>query len=1009
MVRIPRNEQSVGFKSVDMPMSSGDGYQAPGKAMEQMGKAISGLAGPLSGLGEAFQAEQDKADGYRDDLKQLQFKNELDLANIKHEQEYQGEGNNYAAERAQVFQSLQEKYMGQMSPRGQQRFSLRSEAWRGEHNERSMRFEYGRKEQSLFTGTSAQINGEASKLTLRYGPVAWQQQAADGTIVPPKMEEVEAAVLEVNRSIEAMVARFPDPAKQDALRRQGADAMFKFLQTIPAEYRGQTTMRMLQQLEAMQPPGQPPGPASNISGEVQRWGGGTNPKEMKTYIPGNFNIRPSGDMSIIEAPGAKFRVSSGYVDRFAGLIADLNAEGVQVKGDQSGGYANRNIAGTNVRSRHAAGEAIDINWSENARGAKGSIAKQLGDDKIREIAARHGLKWGGDWSNRDDMHFEVDRNARPSVSYARMGVGAPGPAVAAAQAEAPPVSQRGLTRVAGLPSQTMTDAGPQGAGNDNRAPNTIPSADNSNTGNTGGQPQQVAQGSNVVPMRQPVAGQRTTGSHLAEKLREHLPALMAAENRAVAGLVKQVEDAAGKGFAHARLPEIEGKVKQTGDPRLVAQLEAAKQALAITVNLRKAPPAVITNVANEMRAQMAGKATPDQLAKLDIVEKLASNSSKALRDDPITWAFRANVVPEPGLLVPDAVIGALGRAQTDGERTAIEGAAVEGLKERLALAQTVEANYGSEFKFFTEPERAKWGELVKGGGQPLLAALGVVGQLGPENAARVINEIEDGVQTSKEMRAGAAHAAWLMAHNVNTQAAKDIATAIQMRADPQYKGSKLNRAETVIKFNEAMGTALYAFPNTERDALMNAAEAVFEVRNKAGTWDSKSADIYKGIVKELIGERTKGGVTYGGIIGNPWIGKNRPEIIPPSVSQAAWGSLLESISVADLKEAGLPVPVYNNGQPVPMMTAMNARLVNVGDGRYQISLGDPNIRGGEKWVMAGPSPVADTPEAKVKTGRVPAMPEGAASTAQIAPQREFVLEWKKLEPILRRRRPDAFY
>ena len=88
---------------------------------------------------------------------------------------------------------------------------------------------------------------------------------------------------------------------------------------------------------------------------------------------------------------------------------------------------------------------------------------------------------------------------------------------------------------------------------------------------------------------------------------------------------------------------------------------------------------------------------------------------------------------------------------------------------------------------------------------------------------------------------------------------------------------------------------------------------------------------------------------------------------------------------------------------------MNGRLVNVGDGRYMISLGDPTVRGGEKWVMAGPTPVANTPANEVKSGKVPAMPEGAASTAQTAPQREFVLEWKKIEPILRRRRPDAFY
>jgi hypothetical protein len=138
----------------------------------------------------------------------------------------------------------------------------------------------------------------------------------------------------------------------------------------------------------------------------------------------NPTITPSGDMSIITGrSGARLRVSSTYAERFAGLIADLEAEGVEIKPDQSGGYANRNIRGTNTPSRHSHGEAIDINWSENARGTKGSI-RQIGEDKIRALAAKHGLKWGGDWKNPDDMHFEVDRSASPARS--RPGVYAAG-------------------------------------------------------------------------------------------------------------------------------------------------------------------------------------------------------------------------------------------------------------------------------------------------------------------------------------------------------------------------------------------------------------------------------------------------------------------------------------------------------------------------------------------------------------------------------------------------------
>ena len=127
----------------------------------------------------------------------------------------------------------------------------------------------------------------------------------------------------------------------------------------------------------------------------------------------SYNIKPAGGgHAIIDmGQGARFRVSEAHADRFAGLLSDLEAAGVKVDGGQSGGYANRNIAGTNTRSRHADGEAIDINWNENARGAAGKIREVIPPEKIREIAKANGLKWGGDWNNPDDMHFEVDRNA----------------------------------------------------------------------------------------------------------------------------------------------------------------------------------------------------------------------------------------------------------------------------------------------------------------------------------------------------------------------------------------------------------------------------------------------------------------------------------------------------------------------------------------------------------------------------------------------------------------------
>ena len=159
-----------------------------------------------------------------------------------------------------------------------------------------------------------------------------------------------------------------------------------------------------------------------------------------TSAEGQVNAANQGDQSTENVPGlppgeglATIRSSNGvgcevaeiFQANFQGLIDDLEATGYVIR--TLGGYCNRNQRGGSRPSFHAMGAAIDINaYAPNGyaktRPSGWNPGVTRGVDKgcdfplnVGEIAARHGLGWGGNWSAPwDPMHFSaasVERGA----------------------------------------------------------------------------------------------------------------------------------------------------------------------------------------------------------------------------------------------------------------------------------------------------------------------------------------------------------------------------------------------------------------------------------------------------------------------------------------------------------------------------------------------------------------------------------------------------------------------
>ena len=142
---------------------------------------------------------------------------------------------------------------------------------------------------------------------------------------------------------------------------------------------------------------------AGVTGNGQRSIVGGDRKGFANLMHGQYGA-PGQNLTSIETPsGRRATVHAEAASSFAGFLKDLEGTGYKI--DSLGGFANRGMAGNPGRvSQHAFGNAIDINPSRNPFHS----SKTDMPANVSAMAAKWGLSWGGDWSerSRDPMHFE---------------------------------------------------------------------------------------------------------------------------------------------------------------------------------------------------------------------------------------------------------------------------------------------------------------------------------------------------------------------------------------------------------------------------------------------------------------------------------------------------------------------------------------------------------------------------------------------------------------------------
>ena len=105
----------------------------------------------------------------------------------------------------------------------------------------------------------------------------------------------------------------------------------------------------------------------------------------------------------------KIRCAEAVAPLIVGFCKEFNELIEPLDGGQldDWGFAFRNVRGSTDRlSNHASGTAIDLNATKHILGKIGTFPSEK-VPMIRALAKKYGLFWGGDWTRKDEMHFEI--------------------------------------------------------------------------------------------------------------------------------------------------------------------------------------------------------------------------------------------------------------------------------------------------------------------------------------------------------------------------------------------------------------------------------------------------------------------------------------------------------------------------------------------------------------------------------------------------------------------------
>lgn len=451
----------------------------------------------------------------------------------------------------------------------------------------------------------------------------------------------------------------------------------------------------------------------------------------------------------------------------------------------------------------------------------------------------------------------------------------------------------------------------------------------------------------------------SVSSHLKSEYRQAHTAAQLGIREAEAQ-IKMVAQLAEKGLTPQPddIAALKAQAATIADAKLSQNLDNAIALLDLSQTAKKATPAELDAAISKMRGDLQTQgAEKVDMKRLNFLETLSRNMHGELAKDPIGW------VAKVGLATP----APLDVASGDG--------LAKSIAVRVGQAEEIAGHYSIKTQYLRPDEKTALTAAMAKGGQEAVTVMSAIARGAGDRAPVVLAEISKHGPATAQL-------GHLVAEAGEIDVVRDAADGLALRGTPDFASLAPSAKVANAAAQKVFDVAYARFPATQ-SALIALANAVYDKRARQQGVTEFDEDLWGRGLRELTGEQTVGNETYGGLVtqGDVWAGRwyRVPIVLPANMSKERWRDAVDMLQLDDLKAAGLGEPAGDNGSAVSMERLKSGYLVQVGNGRFRVALGGGALTpGSEKYVTRGGS---DKP---------------------------FILDFRALEPILSKRRPDLF-